>query len=563
MAELNRPTSPPIGGASAAAPAELTAAAKRDSKQSLDDELAAAEARRKRLQELQRELRNQVLGIGDAVPAEERKPHEYKPREPVPDYKPRFPVALAAAAAAGVPMHEESFTRMEAKLRRSEQETTVKKLTAQVAKLETSKQGSEALEAQEQARVRELQATIAGLKAQLHEFEIDKPEPVSLTYVPPELLPPPPVPTLPEHFAPGDTVLAKFSDTEYFLCTVVEEADRNYIVRVGTDDTTVAKSKVFPPFADITASIARCEATTAALRARWPTVENGYEALLAGVRAEMDAVRADTEALRRRYGEDFCARADAAADELLRAYPREAGVASFLTQNVKEVQEYSRGDTRWFTADDNELWEDIADADAKPRSGLHTQLFHLHSYDAADPELTEIFNFGRRPLHSDEVFVIDTGNDVDIYFGSSTMLDAKIKSTMAVGALKKLRQDPRLQSAASASSSEPAAPPGAEARAEVVLNETLNFRLHFCGFQRKPRPSLSRNRRDTYSYRELETGAPYVPRTASPERFLADDEFAQIFSMRRSRFATLPAWHRSFLRLKHRINHLVPATDTN
>lgn len=96
---------------------------------------------------------------------------------------------------------------------------------------------------------KELQDQIAELEKKIGTHETVKPRLLSVTPVA-AIIPMPGTPAkLSEIGNVGDKVLAQFSDTDFFACTIVEVLADKYSLRVvGTDDENrISKQKVFPP----------------------------------------------------------------------------------------------------------------------------------------------------------------------------------------------------------------------------------------------------------------------------------------------------------------------------
>eukprot|EP00727_Mastigamoeba_balamuthi_P002788 m51a1_g12506 hypothetical protein (540) ;mRNA; r:2706-4325 len=352
----------------------------------------------------------------------------------------------------------------------------------------------------------------------------------------------------------GDRVMCHFSDWEY-LCGVVvrEDGPERWLVRLDSEEESpVRKDHVYPPFDECLRVMRECVASEAALRQRHAEAEAALSAQVAGLVEELRAAKADAADLRSVYGIDVRAVEPRAATtpalELLRAYRSEAGVACHVSSAVESVEEYKRGQRRWFTANGGrgDLWgqlsDRVEDVTLPPPTtrGLRARLFMLYVDECADLEVAEVRALSERDLDPSRVYVLDTFSEIFVYVGSRASAEAELQAThAALGVVKHSGERAPLTPVTTVNEG----------------SEPLRFRMWFKDWrEREPAEQEQQRvealRPQTFSYEELvaREGLPPTVDRECLDDYLAEDAFEQVFGMRRSQFVTLPEWKRNEMR---------------
>jgi len=248
---------------------------------------------------------------------------------------------------------------------------------------------------------------------------------------------------------------------------------------------------------------------------------------------------------------------DVACNELVRPYSLECDVACYAAK-VDEVEENRRGDTRWFTAQEQDVdfWKHLSDSvdeitQPKPIChGRRARYFQLyHDGDTDDLELFQAKSFCAKDLDPQRISIIDTFNEIWVYVGAETSPEAEVEGTNAALGLAERADDGR----------SPMTP-------VVVVHqgkEPLRFRACFSDWKLAP-PAPAESGEEAakdvqedeetqyYTYEQLldRDNLPDSVDLSQLEAYLKDDAFETVFGMRRSKYVSLPEWKQTELRIK-------------
>jgi len=470
--------------------------------------------------------------------------------------------------------------------------------------LEAREKGQKEVQEQLTAEVESLRKQVAELNETLSVYRSPSAKKLAIVKTPvveDAKLPEVPLP-LPK-ITVGDAVLAMFSDHEYFLCHVSSELDDTFVVKLDNgDESEVSKEKVFPPMPKILECLDDTARKEAKLRETYAEMETAYKNEVAGLTDEVKKLREDYAKMKAVYGVDvrdmLMKRVnknrppkkekkedepettsggengddedededeideqqqfddDVACNELVRPYSLECDVACYAAK-VEEVEENRRGDTRWFTAkeQDADFWKHLSDSVdeiTQPNPichGRRARFFQLyHDGDTDDLEIFQAKTFCAKDLDPERISIIDTFNEIWVYVGGDTSPEDEVDGTNAALGLAERANDGR----------SPMTP-------VVVVHqgkEPLRFRACFSDWKlappasKKPDEETKAPEEDdsepTYTYEQLldRDNLPDFVDLSRLETYLTDDAFEKVFGMRRSKYVSLPEWKQTELRIK-------------
>jgi hypothetical protein len=133
-------------------------------------------------------------------------------------------------------------------------------------------------------------------------------------------------------FEPGTKVLAKFSETEYFLTTIRGESGDSFIVDNDGEEEKIRKTKIFPLVEDLLEQYTNAVEAELALRERVAEADAKYDKHITALEEEMRSTKADYDELKELYAVDirkmFYSRPDAKATT--QQYEAECNVACHI-----------------------------------------------------------------------------------------------------------------------------------------------------------------------------------------------------------------------------------------
>jgi len=475
--------------------------------------------------------------------------------------------------------------------------------------LESREKGQKDIQAQLTSEVESLRKQVADLDETLSVYRAPSAKKLAIVKTPvvaDAQLPDVPLP-LPK-ISVGDAVLAMFSEHEYFTGHVTSELEDSYVVKLENgDESEVSKEKVLPPMQTILDCLKDTARKEEKIRQTYAEMEAAYKEEVAGLTAEVKQLREDYAKMKAVYGVDVRQMLmkrvnknrppkkekedkepettsgeedkeedeeeeeeeeddeqqqfddDVACNELVRPYSLECDVACYAAK-VDEVEENRRGDTRWFTAveQDVDFWKHLSDSvdeitQPKPIChGRRARFFQLyHDGDTNDLEVFQAKSFCAKDLDPRRVSIIDTFNEIWVYVGGDTTPEAEAEGTNAALGLAERANDGR----------SPMTP-------VVVVHqgkEPLRFRACFSDWKLVPPASgegaakapeaAEDEEAQYYTYEQLldRKNLPESVDVSQLETYLDDDAFETVFGMRRSMFVSLPEWKQTELRIK---NHL-------
>jgi len=453
------------------------------------------------------------------------------------------------------------------------------RMKERIAALESREQGQKGVQEQLTAEVNTLRQKVADLDQTLAVYRAPSAKKLAMVKTPTvedAQLPDVPLP-LPK-INVGDAVLAMFSDHEYFVGHVTSESENSFVVKLENgDESEVSKEKVFPPMQSIMDCLSDTARKEAKIRQTYAEMEAAYKEEVAGLTAEIKQLREDYANMKAIYGVDVRQMLmkrvnknrpegddeeeqeefdeDVASNELIRPYSLECDVACYAAK-VDEVEENRRGDTRWYTAkeQDADFWKHLSDdvdeiTQPKPIChGRRVRFFQLyHDGDTNELELFQAKSYCDKDLDPSRISIIDTFNEIWVYVGSDTTPEDEVEGTNAALGLAERANDGR----------SPMTP-------VVVVHqgkEPLRFRACFTDWKLAPpskdktdekAPEKEDDETKYYTYEQLldRENLPDSVDESQLEAYLTDDEFETVFGMRRSMFVSFPEWKQTELRIQ-------------
>lgn len=402
----------------------------------------------------------------------------------------------------------------------------------------------------------------------------------------------------------GEECLVQFSREEYCVRRVKEVTPGSEDVVVVSEDgeeNVVTRAKVFPPLPALLERLGAIAGTEAAVRARHDAMERAYQAQIDGLKGELAERAGELEKLKKFYSVDLrkLQRRDKfGVSDVMRSYGMECDVVCYAAEHVDTVDEYSKNDNRWYTANRgaDELWAPLSDRvdeltqPPKRLMGRRARLFQLYrDGDVGSLEVFQARALCQRDMSSSRVCIVDTFAEIFVYVGCNAPHQDEVEATNAALGMAKVFKDGRAR----------------DTPVVVVYEgkEPLRFKAHFANWTpRKSREELEIEKaekaleekeksegitrrmaeagetdsegkavpkvkavppededddgcREYYSYEQLKKPEALpvgVDRTCLHE-YLTEDDFEKVFGMRRSDFVALPEWRQIELRVVHHL----------
>lgn len=403
----------------------------------------------------------------------------------------------------------------------------------------------------------------------------------------------------------GERCLVQFSADEFCHRRVKGPAesspDEVVVVSEDGEENVVSRKKVFPPLPALLARISELAAVEAAVRERHDAMEKAYQSQVAGLKDELAAAKNDLKRLRDFYAVDLrkLQRRDKfGVSDVVRSYGMECDVACYAAEHTDTIDEYTKNDNRWYTANRgrDDLWAPLSDRvdevtqPPKRLMGRRARLFQLyHDGDVGSLEVYQARALCQRDMSSSRVCIIDTFKEIFVYVGCNAPHQDELDATNAALGMARVFKDGRTR------------------QTPVIVvyegKEPLRFKAYFSNWvPRKSKEQIAAEKeeeeekkkadneektqeaqntsnddadgtarpiapalppededdelgRDYYSYEQLckpEKLPVGVDRTCL-DSYLSDDDFEKVYGMRRSDFVALPEWRQTELRVVHHL----------
>lgn len=407
-----------------------------------------------------------------------------------------------------------------------------------------------------------------------------------------------------EEIPVGGECLVQFSREEYCVRRVKEStpgAEEVVVVSDDGEENVVNRNKVFPPLPALLERLGMLAGTEAAVRERHDKMERAYQQQIEGLKAELAAAQGDLEKLRKFYSVDLrkMQRRDKfGVSDVMRSYGMECDVACYAAEHVDTIDEYSKNDNRWYTANRGaeDLWAPLSDRvdeltqPPKRLMGRRARLFQLyHDGDVGSLEVFQARSLCQKDMSSSRVCIIDTFSEIFVYVGCNAPHQDELEATNAALGMAKVFKDGRTR----------------DTPVVVVYEgkEPLRFKAHFSNWtprksreqadiekaeaamkEKEEKEGITRKMaeagevdaegkavpivkatkpeddddelgNDYYSYEQLKKpdSLPVGVDRTCLDSYLTEDDFEKVFGMRRSEFVTLPEWRQFELRNLHHL----------
>lgn len=167
------------------------------------------------------------------------------------------------------------------------------------------------------------------------------------------------------------------------------------------------------------------------------------------------------------------------------------------------------------------------------------------------------------------IHVVDTGDQVCAFSGSSAQLDVMVKDTRALVLFRSFPRTNLKKSTMNKPAARTRRPPGSSTKndslnksVEEANTEQVRFQV-LCEGWSKQKEKPQTEPRESFSYMQLvanrewgESGSmlPAWVDWSRPEQHMNDEDFDRVFGMRRSQFLVLPTWQQSYIRKQKRLS---------
>ncbi|EDR21929.1 villin, putative [Entamoeba dispar SAW760] len=323
-----------------------------------------------------------------------------------------------------------------------------------------------------------------------------------------------------------------------------------------TETLSVLKHKVFPSPEVMQETIDNLVMVNNNLKIRQQEMEKEHQRYVKGVENEMKQLRADYEKLRDVYGADVVKMHANINNRVSMVYGLECNMAVQVAEAIKDVKDYSKGKLRWYSTtskNDDKLWADLKRENneminyPKGRHDFKARLFQFYTSEDNELLCNELRSYKQEDLTHGKAFILDTFNEVFVYYGTGCPKEDRAKVTSAALAYNKYSDD------------------GRSVNTPVIQvengQEPVRFRLQFKGWDqrkivdRETQQNIFTDNGKYFGYAQLLNSdklPDWVDRSCL-EEYLKDDEFKGVFRMERSEFNMLPRWKKDAERRKAKL----------
>ncbi|ELP92641.1 trichoplein keratin filament-binding protein, putative [Entamoeba invadens IP1] len=293
------------------------------------------------------------------------------------------------------------------------------------------------------------------------------------------------------------------------------------------------------------------------LKARQQEVDKEHKKYVEGVEREMRELREKYEKMRDLYGADLSDMQSNFNNRVSKSFGLECKMAVEVAEGIKDVKKYARsnGVDRWYSSPskhDDEMWAKLKNGNngnvdyPVGRHDFKARVFQF--YRSEDNELlcNELRVFKQEDLNRGCGYIIDTFNEVFVYYGTSAGCVERASIAKTALAYNKYSQD------------------GRSKNTPVVLceqgREPIRFQMQFSKWDQKragyqDTQDIFTDRDKHFDYGKLlkpDELPNWVDRSCL-ENYLNEEEFKAVFKMERSEFNMLPRWRKDAERRRRKL----------
>ncbi|KAL7717598.1 Villin [Entamoeba marina] len=349
----------------------------------------------------------------------------------------------------------------------------------------------------------------------------------------------------------GVKALGITSSNEACIGEITEEDGNKW----GLCGYNVLKHKVYPAPEIMQETIDGLVLLVNNYKIRQNELEKTHKETVDGMSDEMRQLRQDYEKLRDVYGADVVKMHSNINNRAAMAYGLECEMSVQVAEAIKDVKDYTKGRSRWYSTtskNDEKLWADLRNENngqinyPKGRHDFKARLFQFYTSEDNELLCNELRSYKQDDLLHGKAFILDTFNEVFVYYATNCPPQDKAKVTSAALAYNKYSDD------------------GRSINTPVVQvedgQEPVRFRLQFKTWNAKRVDKdivnstyLDNDKFFDYSKLLRQKDLPAWVDRSCLEEYLRDDDFKGVFKMERSEFNLLPRWRKDAERRKAKL----------